>query len=317
MIQALTANKEFTMELLRIATRQSPLALWQANFIAEKINELHPAVRIELVPMLTSGDRFQKDKLQAVGGKGLFVKELEEALLDKRADIAVHSMKDVPASFPEGLCLPVISKRDIPFDALITQAHRSLEHLPEGSIIGTTSLRRQSQLLAHRPDLTIKPLRGNVNTRLEKLKAGEYDAIVLALAGLERLGMVENVSEILDDEIMLPACGQGALGIECRQDDTVLQKLITPLNDILSSLCVKVERHVNALLGGNCHVPLAVYCKPQPGEQLLLRARVLNMSGTVMIEDSQEGAHSEAMTLADNCAQALLSKGADKLLFQP
>ncbi|KTC85108.1 hydroxymethylbilane synthase [Legionella brunensis] len=305
------------MELLRIATRQSPLALWQANFIAEKINELHPAVRIELVPMLTSGDRFQKDKLQAVGGKGLFVKELEEALLDKRADIAVHSMKDVPASFPEGLCLPVISKRDIPFDALITQAHRSLEHLPEGSIIGTTSLRRQSQLLAHRPDLTIKPLRGNVNTRLEKLKAGEYDAIVLALAGLERLGMVENVSEILDDEIMLPACGQGALGIECRQDDTVLQKLITPLNDILSSLCVKVERHVNALLGGNCHVPLAVYCKPQPGEQLLLRARVLNMSGTVMIEDSQEGAHSEAMTLADNCAQALLSKGADKLLFQP
>ncbi|WED42504.1 hydroxymethylbilane synthase [Legionella cardiaca] len=304
------------MELLRIATRQSPLALWQANFIAKQLNEFYPAMRIELVPMLTSGDKFQKDKLLAVGGKGLFVKELEEALLDKRADIAVHSMKDVPAVFPEGLCLPVIGKRHIPFDALITKDHTKLHDLPIGAVIGTTSLRRQSQLLASRSDLVIKPLRGNVNTRLEKLNAGEYDAIVLALAGLERLGMANKVSEILNEAIMLPACGQGALGIECREDDSALQKLLMPLNDSLSSLCVKVERHVNALLGGNCHVPLAVYCKSHSDGQLLLRARVLQMDGTIMIEDSQQGPESVAMTLADNCAQALLHKGASQLLRQ-
>ncbi|ASQ45051.1 hydroxymethylbilane synthase [Legionella clemsonensis] len=303
------------MDTLRIATRKSPLALWQAHFIADKIKELHP-VRVELVPMLTSGDKFQKDKLQAVGGKGLFVKELEQAILDKQADIAVHSMKDVPATFPQGLCLPIIGKRHNPADALISRSHCKLQQLPQQAIIGTTSLRRQSQLLAIRPDLIVKPLRGNVNTRLEKLHNGKYDAIILAYAGLERLGMKEHVCEILSDEIMLPACGQGALGIECRTEDTALHQLLASLNDPLSALCVQTERHVNALLGGNCHVPLAVYCKPQPHEQLLLRARVMNMDGTVMIEDSQQDHQSQAMRLADNCAQTLLSKGAGKLLCQ-
>ncbi|WP_370447929.1 hydroxymethylbilane synthase [Legionella hackeliae] len=301
------------MDTIRIATRKSPLALWQANFIAKKIQEIHP-VHVELVPMLTSGDKFLKDKLQAAGGKGLFVKELEQALLDKQADIAVHSMKDVPATFPEGLCLPIISKRHSPTDALISKNHCKLQNLPHKAVVGTTSLRRQSQLLAARPDLVIKPLRGNVNTRLEKLQNGEYDAIILALAGLERLGMEDSISEILSEDIMLPACGQGALGIECRQDDVVLQQYLSPLNDTLSALCVQAERYVNALLGGNCHVPLAVYCKPHSNDQILLRARVMSTDGTIMIEDNQHGGQSESMRMADNCAQALLSKGANKLL---
>ncbi|OCH98434.1 hydroxymethylbilane synthase [Legionella jamestowniensis] len=303
------------MDTLRIATRKSPLALWQANFIAEKIKELHP-IRVELIPMLTSGDKFQKDKLQAVGGKGLFVKELEQAILDKRADIAVHSMKDVPATFPQGLCLPIISKRNNPADVLISRNRCSLQQLPAKAVVGTTSLRRQSQLLAIRPDLIVKPLRGNVNTRLNKLNEGEYDAIILAYAGLERLGMSEHINETLSDDVMLPACGQGALGIECRLDDGSLQQLLSALNDPISALCVQAERHVNALLGGNCHVPLAVYCKPLPNEQLLLRARVMNMDGTIILEDSQRGPQSEAMRLADNCAHALLANGAAKLLCQ-
>ncbi|KTD22062.1 porphobilinogen deaminase [Legionella lansingensis] len=305
-----------TIETIRIATRKSPLALWQANFIAGKIKEFHPAIRIELVPMVTSGDKFQKDKLQAIGGKGLFVKELEEALLDKRADIAVHSMKDVPATFPGGLCLNVISERHKPSDTLISKDHKKLQELPKGAVIGTTSLRRQSQLLAFRPDLAIKPLRGNVNTRLEKLNNGEYDAIVLALAGLERLGMEAVISEILSEEVMIPACGQGALGIECREDDVALQQLLATVNDPLSSLCVRAERHVNALLGGNCHVPLAVYCKPLDKQDVFLRARVLSLDGKTVIEDSQRGSQSEAMLLADHCVQALLAKGAKKLLCE-
>lgn len=302
------------MNILRIATRKSPLALWQANYVGEAIKQHWPTITIELVPMITSGDKFLKDKLPAVGGKGLFVKELEEALLDNRADIAVHSMKDVPANFPEGLSLAAICKRHTPLDALITQHHISLKMLPVGSSIGTTSLRRQSQLLAIRPDLKMKPLRGNINTRLEKLRAGEYDAIVLAVAGLERMGMQSSISEILSDELMLPACGQGALGIECRIADEAIKKLLAPLNDPLSALCVYSERHVNALLGGNCHVPLAVFCTAQGNDQVLLRAKVLTSDGKTVISDSQCGPQSQAMDLANTCAQVLLAKGADKLL---
>lgn len=303
-----------TTKILRIATRKSPLALWQTNHISEKIKQHWPTIEIKLVPMVTSGDKFLQDKLLAKGGKGLFVKELEEALLDNRADIAVHSMKDVPATFPEGLSLAVICERHNPLDALITNDHIALKALPKGSVIGTSSLRRQSQLLAIRPDLAFKTLRGNINTRLDKLKAGEYDAIVLAVAGLERMGMQDTITETLREDIMLPACGQGALGIEFRTNDAAMQRLLAPLNDPLSALCVHSERHVNAILGGNCHIPLAVFCTIGAKQQLLLRAKVLTLDGKTVISDSQSGHQSQAIALADTCAKALLAKGANELL---
>ena len=301
-------------KILRIATRKSPLALWQANHVREMLLQHLPKLHIELIPMVTSCDKFINYKLSALGGKNLFVKELEEALLDKRADLAVHSMKDVPVAFPDGLCLEAICTRHNPLDALVSQKYANLDNLPTGSLIGTTSLRRQSQLLAIRPDLHIKPLRGNVQTRIAKLNSGEYDAIVLAVAGLERLGMHEVITEILQTEIMLPACGQGALGIECRVEDDELKRYITPLNDPLSALCVKSERHVNGLLGGNCHVPLAVYCSVTADAQLLLRAKVATIDGKIVISNSQRGPQQDAITLADMCAQALLASGASDLL---
>ncbi|WP_028388658.1 hydroxymethylbilane synthase [Legionella fairfieldensis] len=302
-----------TIKTLRIATRKSPLALWQAHYVGKQIKQHWPTLTIEFIPLVTSGDKFLKDKLLAVGGKGLFVKELEEALLENRADIAVHSMKDVPATFPEGLSLAAICERHHAFDALIAQNGHNFQTLPHGSSIGTASLRRQSQLLAARPDLNIKPLRGNINTRLEKLDTGDYDAIVLAVAGLERMGIQDKISEILPEELMLPACGQGALGIECRTNDTTITTILSPLNDPLTALCVQCERHVNALLGGNCHVPLAVFCTIQE-KQLLLRAKVLSIDGKRVIHDRQTGPQSQALALADTCAKALLAKGADKLL---
>lgn len=300
--------------MLRIATRKSPLALWQANHIGKLLKKHWNTLEIELIPMVTSGDRFLKDKLLSLGGKGLFVKELEESLLDGRADIAVHSMKDVPATLPNGLSIEAICKRETPWDALITKQFITFDALPQGSLIGTASLRRESQLLAIRPDLKIKPLRGNINTRLEKLKSGEYDAIILAASGLERLGMQSMITEILNDEFMLPACGQGALGIECRTQDSAIHQLLAPLNDPLSALCVNSERRVNAILGGNCHVPLAVLCTTQPNEQLLLRAKVLTMDGKIRITAREIGQRSSAAELADTCANTLLAQGADKLL---
>lgn len=299
---------------LRIATRKSPLALWQANYIRTMLAQHWPELNIELLPMTTSGDKFLKDSLLTVGGKGLFVKELEEALLDNRADIAVHSMKDVPVTFPDGLCLPAIFKRDNPFDALISKSNSSLNDLPRGAIIGTTSLRRQSQLLALRPDLNLMPLRGNIQTRLAKMEAGEFDAIVLAAAGLERMALQHLITETFDEDIMLPACGQGALGIECRNNDKHTLQLIAPLNDSLTAMCVHAERHVNALLGGNCHVPVAVYCMQQADSTILLRARVASANGRTMIRDHRLGPLNDVMELAEQCAQALLANGAAELL---
>ena len=299
---------------IRIATRQSPLALWQANHVRDELLKQWPELQIELLPMTTSGDRFLKDKLLEIGGKGLFVKELEEALLDKRADFAVHSTKDMPAEFPEGLKLAAICKRDNPFDALVSTQYSSLQSLPQNAVVGTGSLRRQSQLLAYRPDLCIKPLRGNINTRLAKLESGEYQAIILAAAGLERMGFNQTITEQLSEHIMLPACGQGALAIECRTDDAAIQKLIDGLNDPISAVCVHAERKVNALLGGNCHVPLAVFCAPTPEGQLFLQAKILNHDGSQLIHNNQTGSINEASVLADRCAQNLLSQGAASLL---
>ena len=302
---------------LRIATRKSPLALWQATHVGELIKNHWPHVAIELVPMLTSGDRFLKDKLQALGGKGLFVKELENAILENRADLAVHSMKDMPAFLPPGLRIAALCKRDNPLDALVSRKYANVASLPAGSIIGTASLRRQSQLLALRPDVIIKSLRGNIHTRLSKLENGEFDAIILAAAGLERMTLDENIREIISDEQMLPACGQGALGIECRDSDSKIRELLAPLHDSHTGLCVDTERRVNALLGGNCHVPLAVYCTHDNNNQLLLRARVLTLDGKTCLSDSQTGALKDAAQLADKCADNLLNKGARKLLEMP
>jgi hydroxymethylbilane synthase len=306
-----------SQKILRIATRKSPLALWQANHIRELLLQHWPSLYIELVPMVTSGDKFLNEKLSATGGKGLFVKELEEALLDKRADLAVHSMKDVPAVFPAGLCLAAICTRHNPLDALVSTAYKSLDNLPSGATIGTASLRRQSQLLAVRPDLKIKTLRGNIQTRAAKLQSGEYDGIILAVAGLERMAMDTIITEILSTEVMLPACGQGAIGIECRTEDEELKQFISPLNDAISALCVNTERHVNALLGGNCHVPVAVYCNLVENAQLLLRAKVATMDGKIVISNRQCGPQQDAMTLADKCASSLLASGAADLLATP
>ncbi|STX29883.1 porphobilinogen deaminase [Legionella beliardensis] len=303
-----------TKRLLRIATRKSPLALWQANFIGNLIKSYYPDITIELLPMITSGDKFNKDKLQALGGKGLFVKELEEALLEKRADLAVHSMKDVPAELPNGLELVAICRRENPFDVFISRTGCALTALPTGSIIGTASLRRQSQLLAFRSDLIIKSLRGNVNTRLGKLHQGEYDGIILAAAGLIRMDMNHVITEVLDDSLMLPACGQGALGIETRADDQELKTILIPLNDSLTATCVHTERYVNALLGGNCHVPLAVFCTKKKENTLLLRANVLTVDGKTNIYEEKEGPISTALNLAKQVVDNLLAKGAGELL---
>ncbi|WP_133128281.1 hydroxymethylbilane synthase [Legionella nagasakiensis] len=300
--------------ILKIATRKSPLALWQANHVSELLRRHWPTLQIELLPMQTSGDKFFKDKLLDIGGKGLFVKELEEALLDKRADLAVHSMKDVPATFPEGLSIAAICHRHIALDALLSESYENLNALPSGAMIGTSSLRRQSQLLALRPDLCIKPLRGNIQTRIEKMRSGEYDAIILAAAGLERMDMKAFIKEIMKEEVMLPACGQGALGIECRTDDKALQTLLAPLNDPISALCVNTERRVNAHLGGNCHTSLAIFCKPAPNAQLILHAKVSSVDGHAVISNSQRGHQQDAVILADNCARSLIRDGASELI---
>lgn len=299
---------------VRIATRKSPLALWQANYVADQLRQHWPELSIELVPMLTSGDRFLKDKLSTIGGgKGLFVKELEEALLDGRADIAVHSMKDVPAQLPSGLILDIFCPRGNPMDVLVSARHVQLMNLPQRAVVGTSSLRRQSQLLAVRPDLQIKSLRGNINTRISKLEAGEFDAIVLAAAGLERMAMQQVITEQLSDDIMLPACGQGIMGVEYRQEDTKIKQLLTPINDAKSTICITAERWVNARLGGNCHVPLAVYCTLDQ-ETIELRARLLSDDGKTILSFRKQGQTAQAQQLAEQCAEALLAQGAAKLL---
>lgn len=303
-------------KIIRIATRKSPLALWQANHVREKLEQQWPNLRFELLPMVTSGDKFLKDKLLAIGGKGLFVKELEDALLDNRADFAVHSTKDMPANFPDGLGLTAICTRDNPFDALVSTEFSTISQLPQGAIVGTASLRRQSQLLAFRPDLQIKSLRGNVNTRLEKMNRGEYQAIILAASGLERIGFASHIKEYIPESIMLPACGQGALCIESRIDDPEISALCAGLNDPISALCVNTERRVNAQLGGNCHVPLAVFCTVLPSNQLFLRAKIGSLDGQKIIQDEQQGSFDNALELADKCTASLLNQGANELLGQ-
>ncbi|HIE00617.1 MAG TPA: hydroxymethylbilane synthase [Thiotrichaceae bacterium] len=299
---------------LRIATRKSPLALWQTHHVRETLLRFYPELQIDIVEMTTKGDKILDTPLAKIGGKGLFVKELENALLEDRADIAVHSMKDVPVELPEGLHLPVIMRREEPFDAFVSNTYATLAALPEGAIVGTSSLRRQSQLLAHRPDLQIRSLRGNVGTRLSKLDNGDYDAIVLAAVGLKRLGLVERIREILDSTIMLPAIGQGAIGIECRQDDLETRQHIDNLNDPDTQDCVIAERALNESLEGGCQVPIAGYAEIQSSENLTMRGLVGDIEGQHILRHNLQGARHLAAELGKSLAKVLLTQGAAQIL---
>lgn len=303
------------MDTLRIATRKSPLALWQAEHVAALLRECHGDLGVELVPMSTRGDKLLDAPLAKVGGKGLFIKELENALLDGRADIAVHSLKDVPVEIPDGFALPVVMARADARDGLVSNRHDSLAELPAGARVGTSSLRRQCQLLAARPDLEIRTVRGGVHTRLAKLDAGEYDALVLAVSGLQRLGLGGRVREALAPEVLLPAVGQGVLGIECRLDDADVENLIAPLGDADSAARVRAERAMNARLGGGCQVPIAGFAELH-GEELTLRALVASVDGRRMLHASARGPREQGEHLGRSVAEDLLSQGADAILAE-
>ena len=298
---------------IRIATRKSPLAMWQAEHVAARLQQIHPDLQVELLGMSTQGDKILDTPLAKIGGKGLFIKELEQGMLDGQADIAVHSMKDVPVELPEGLHLPVIMQREDPRDAFVSNEYTSLNELPDGACVGTASLRRQSQLLEYRSDLVIKPLRGNVNTRLRKLDEGEYDAIILASAGLIRLGFETRITARIGPEQSLPAIGQGAVGIECRRDDQAINKLIAPLHHAETAYCVAAERAMNQRLNGGCQVPIAGYAMLESG-QLWLRGLVGEPDGSRIIRGEVEAGTEEAEAMGIGLAEKLLEWGADEIL---
>lgn len=301
------------MKILKIATRQSPLALWQAEHIRARLEALHADLKVELVTFVTQGDKILDTPLAKIGGKGLFVKELEAALLDGRADLAVHSMKDVPMALPEGLSLPVICEREDPLDAFVSNTYNSFDELPQCAKVGTSSLRRKTQILKQRPDLNIIDLRGNVGTRLSKLDSGLYDAIILASAGLKRLGLAERIRHTLQPEISLPAVGQGALGLECRATDQVVLDLILPLLHAETDICVRAERAFNAYLEGGCQVPIAGYATLNQG-QLHIEGRVGSVDGLTLLKVKLSGTPEQAEQLGVSLAQKLLEQGAGDLL---
>lgn len=302
---------------VRIATRKSPLAMWQAEFVQARLQNLHPGLQVELVPMTTRGDKILDVSLSKIGGKGLFIKELEQALLDGRADIAVHSMKDVPMEFPQGLALSAICEREDPFDAFVSNRYASVNDLPEGARIGTSSLRRSSQLQHQRPDLKILDCRGNVNTRLAKLDANEYDAIILAVAGLKRLQMSSRIRMALNTELCLPAPGQGAVGIEMRAGDDDMHHIVSALNDADSALTITAERSLNRALQGGCQVPIAGFAELTE-RGLYLRGRVATVDGKTMLraEDQSAGSLEAADALGKRVAKDLLQQGADRILAE-
>ena len=298
---------------IRIATRKSALALWQAEYVKARLEASHPGLKVSLVPMVSRGDKLLDAPLAKIGGKGLFVKELETALMENEADIAVHSMKDVPMEFPEGLGLYCICEREDPRDAFVSNHFDDLDALPPGSVVGTSSLRRQAQLLARRPDLKIQFLRGNVNTRLAKLDAGEYDAIILAAAGLIRLGFGERIRSSIGVDESLPAGGQGAVGIECRTGDSELHALLACLNHAPTATRVVAERALNKRLNGGCQVPIACYAVLE-GEQLWLRGLVGQPDGTVLLRAEGRAPAAEAEALGVQVAEELLAQGAEQIL---
>ncbi|GLQ74697.1 porphobilinogen deaminase [Vibrio penaeicida] len=298
---------------IRIATRKSPLALWQAHFVKDSLQAAHPGLDVELVTMVTKGDIILDTPLAKVGGKGLFVKELEVAMLEGRADLAVHSMKDVPVDFPEGLGLVTICEREDPRDAFVSNTFASIDDLPQGAVVGTCSLRRQCQLKEYRPDLHIKELRGNVGTRLGKLDAGEYDAIILAAAGLKRLKLEERIRSVIEPEQSLPAVGQGAVGIECRLDDDHLIKLLEPLNHPETANRVAAERAMNLTLEGGCQVPIGSYSLIN-GDEIWLRALVGEPDGSKVVRGEIKGPVVKAHELGVTLANQLLDQGAKDIL---
>jgi hydroxymethylbilane synthase len=298
---------------IRIATRKSPLAMWQAEHVAAVLKQIHPDIEVELLGLSTQGDKILDTPLAKIGGKGLFIKELEQGMLEGRADLAVHSMKDVPVELPDGLHLAVIMQREDPRDAFVSNDYANFDELPAGARVGTSSLRRQCQLLEARPDLAIKTLRGNVNTRLRKLDEGEYDAIILAAAGLIRLGFESRIRAKIGPEISLPAIGQGAVGIECRADDEEINALIAPLHDADTACCVHAERAMNQRLNGGCQVPIAGYAMLESGH-LWLRGLVGEPDGRRIIRGEVEGACEEAQQMGAGLAERLLEWGADGIL---
>jgi len=304
-------------KIVRIATRKSPLALWQAEYVKAQLLHHNPGLQVELVAMSTRGDKLLDTPLAKVGGKGLFVKELELAMLEGRADIAVHSMKDVPMEFPAGLELAVICERETPLDAFVSNHHQSLDELPDGAVVGTSSLRRQCQVRANFPNLQIKELRGNVNTRLGKLDSGEYDAIILASAGLIRLDMAHRIASNLDSRLSLPAGGQGAVGIECRVDDPDIQRLLASLHHRDTASCVLAERAVNRHLQGGCQVPIACFAElDAEGQTIALRGLVGSVDGATILRASIQGDRDNAEQLGIQLAEQLLAAGAGEILAE-
>ncbi len=296
-----------------IATRESALALWQANYIRRWLIELYPQSEISILGMTTRGDQILNTSLSKIGGKGLFIKELEQSMAEGRADIAVHSMKDVPMNMPSGFVLAAITEREDPRDAFISNQYASLDTLPAGSVVGTSSLRRESQLRARFPNLQVQPLRGNVQTRLRKLDEGQYAAIILAAAGLKRLGLANRITTVLSPELSLPAVGQGALGIECLSDKIDLVKLMQPLHHIETAQCVKAERAMSRELGGSCQVPLGGFAEIIEKE-LVLRGFVASPDGSRMVSKQLTGKPEIGETVGIHLAQALKAQGADEIL---
>lgn len=299
---------------IRIATRQSPLALWQAEYIQSRLRAIHTDLDVVLVPMTTKGDKILGTPLSKIGGKGLFVKELEQAMLDDHADIAVHSMKDVPYKFPDGLELKVICEREDPSDAFVSNNYHSLDDLPVGATVGTSSLRRKVQIKALRPDLTITDLRGNVGTRLSKLDMGQYDAIILASAGLIRLKLGDRIASRFTPEQLLPAPGQGAVGIEARSDNSELDQLLAPLQDSETAYRVKAERVITETLQASCSVPIAAFSTVTDGV-LSLKALVGGIDNS-MIEASAEGNVNDAESIGQTVANSLLEQGAKDMIAE-
>lgn len=304
-----------TATSLRIITRESPLAMWQACHVRDRLQQIHPALEIMILGIKTEADRFLDSTLASLGGKGAFVKELEHALLQNHADIAVHSMKDVTVDLPDGLIIGAILSREDPGDAFVSDKYESLQQMSAGAVIGTSSLRRRCQLMALRPDLVVTDIRGNVGTRLKKLDGGMYDALVLACSGLIRLDLGGQIRQRLGADIMLPAIGQGALGIELRTDDKRIRDLIAPLNDETTNLCVTAERMVNKRLNGGCHAPVAAYATRQ-GNLLSLSGLVGNPDGSEVIRAVLQGQTDNAVQLGDTLGRMLLDQGAGRILEQ-
>lgn len=301
------------MSLLRIATRKSPLAMWQAEFVKAQLLAQHPELSVELIGMSTQGDKLLDVPLAKIGGKGLFIKELEEQMLAGNAHLAVHSMKDLPAFLPEGFAIGAVLARHNPLDAFVSNRYDRLEDLPQGAIVGTSSLRRKSQLLAIRPDLQLHDLRGNIHTRMSKLDEGQFDAIILAAAGLERMELPERIRSLIPAEVSLPAVAQGALAIEVLENDASTQGFVNFFNDANTLACVRAERAMNAALEGGCQVPIGSYCILE-GDQLWLRGLVAELDGSRIIRAERRGSIADAERMGQDLAQELLANGAKAIL---